>query len=144
MEEKCILDPNRDCLGLIKARELEEEFSDFRKRNDSSHKEYYDRLAVLEQQNAVQNEQYRNIMEKLASMTESLKEIKEDSKEMVGKLSPLTHRVDELEKRCDTMAADVKFMKEKPGKKWDTIVEKIVWLIVAAVVGLALAKIGLQ
>lgn len=144
MEEKCILDPNRDCLGLMKARELEAEFNDFKKRNDSSHKEYYDRLAVLEKQWAVQSEQYRNIIEKLVSVTDSLKDLKEDSREMVDTISPVKHRIEELEKKYDNVASEVKVMKEKPGKRWEGLVEKVFGIIVAAIAGFVLAKIGLQ
>lgn len=144
MEEKCILDPNRDCLGLIKARELEAELDDFRKRNDTSHKEYYDRLAVLERQNAVQNEQYRNIMEKLVSVTDNLVELKDGNRELVEKLSPLNHRVDDLEKKYDSVAADVKMIKEKPVKRMDGIIDKVLWFFIAAVLTIIAAKIGLQ
>lgn len=144
MEEKCILDPTKDCLGLIKARELEHDLEDLRKRNDSSHKEYYDRLAVLERQNAVQNEQYRNIMEKLVSVTENLVELKDGNKELVSTLSPLKHRVDDLEKKYDGIAADVKMIKEKPGKRFDGILDKIIGFFIAAVLTIIAAKIGLQ
>lgn len=144
MEEKCILDPNRDCLGLIKARELEQDLEDLRKRNDSSHKEFYDRLAVLEKQNAVQNEQYRNIMEKLVNVTQNLVELKDGNKELVSTLSPLKHRVDDLEKKYDGIAADVKMIKEKPTKRVDGIVDKIIWFFISAVLTVVAVKIGLM
>lgn len=78
-----------------------------------------------------------------------------------------THRLDKVEQRQDnldrlvssvaTMAteqehikadvteikADVKTLAEKPGKRWEAIVEKVVLLIVAGVVGYVLAQIGI-
>lgn len=78
-----------------------------------------------------------------------------------------THRIDELEKRQDNLdelvgtvkvlavreqavendvkeiKADVKSLTEKPAKRYESIVEKIIYLIVAAVIGFLLAKIGL-
>ena len=78
-----------------------------------------------------------------------------------------THRLNELEKRQDnlddlvstvkvlavreeTMEKDVKEIKEdvkaltgKSGERWDDLMDKIFWAIVAAVVTYLLAKIGL-
>lgn len=39
---------------------------------------------------------------------------------------------------------DVKSMKDKPGKRWETIVEKLIWLVVGAVITLALAQLGIK
>lgn len=78
-----------------------------------------------------------------------------------------TKRLDEVEKRQDNLDSlvasvavmakeqehiksdvteikeDVKGIMEKPGKRWDNIVEKIIWAIVAAVLGLMLGHFGL-
>lgn len=78
-----------------------------------------------------------------------------------------THRLDELEKRQDNLddlvttvkvlavreeavesdvkeiKSDVKSLTEKPGKRWDSLVEKVLLTIAAAVVGFFLAKFGL-
>lgn len=78
-----------------------------------------------------------------------------------------TKRLDEVEKRQDNLDSlvasvavmaseqehiktdvteiktDVKGLMEKPGKRWDNIVEKIIWAIIAAVLGLLLGHFGL-
>lgn len=78
-----------------------------------------------------------------------------------------SHRIDDLEKRQDSLdelvgtvkvlavkeasvendvkeiKSDVKSLTSKSGKMFDSIVEKIILLIVAAVVGFILARIGL-
>lgn len=78
-----------------------------------------------------------------------------------------THRLDELEKRQDNteklvtavevlatkqqamesdvreIKVDVKAMAEKPGKRWDAVVDKIVWALLAAVIAFLLGRIGL-
>ncbi len=41
------------------------------------------------------------------------------------------------------MKADIKSIKEKPGKRWDNAVEKICTLVIAAVVAWMLGQIGL-
>jgi uncharacterized coiled-coil protein SlyX len=77
------------------------------------------------------------------------------------------HRIDELEQRADdqeklistvavlaseqkTMKNDVKEIKDdvkaltnKPAKRWDNLVDKIIITVAAAVIGFILAKIGL-
>lgn len=78
-----------------------------------------------------------------------------------------THRIDELERRADDteklvtsvaiiaekqnqmegdvkeMKGDVKKLVEKPAKRWDTAVEKVVYAVLLAVVAYLLAKGGL-
>lgn len=78
-----------------------------------------------------------------------------------------THRIDDLEKRQDNLdelvstvkvlavreenvesdvkeiKSDVKELASKPAKRWDSVVDKIIMIIVAAVVGYILAHVGL-
>ena len=78
-----------------------------------------------------------------------------------------THRINELEKRQDNLddlvgtvkvladrekrvegdvkeiKDDVKSIKDKPAKRWETMVTQIISILVAAVVGFVLAKLGL-
>lgn len=39
---------------------------------------------------------------------------------------------------------DVKSLKDKPGKRWENVVEKLIWLVVGAVIALAMAQIGIN
>lgn len=78
-----------------------------------------------------------------------------------------THRLDDVEKRQDNLdelvtsvalmakeqehlrtdvteiKTDVKALTTKPAKRWDAIVDKLIWAILAAVVAFLLARIGL-
>lgn len=116
MSEKCILDPERDCLGLMKAQKLEEEVADLRAHNDGSHKEFFNRLAVLEAHNQVQDAHYSHIIEKLSDITDKL-----------GNLS--------------TRISAIEF---KPAKKWESIAEKVLLAIVGAVIGFMMTKLGFK
>ena len=84
-----------------------------------------------------------------------------------GRSKSNTHRIDELEKRADdteklvtsvaviaekqsTMDGDIKEMKgdvkklvEKPGKRWDGAVDKVIYAVLAGIVAFLLAKGGL-
>ena len=54
--------------------------------------------------------------------TEALKEVKTDVRQLSGK---------------------VEAIEQKPAKKWDSIGEKVLWALIAAVIGFALAELGL-
>lgn len=78
-----------------------------------------------------------------------------------------THRLEELEKRQDNLddlvstvkvlavreetvendvkeiKADVKNLTSKPGQRWDSLVDKIIWAVAGAVLAYILAQIGL-
>ena len=42
-----------------------------------------------------------------------------------------------------TLTTEVEELRDKPGKRWDNLVDKIIWAIVAALLGYVLAQIGL-
>lgn len=65
MDEHCILDPQRDCLGLQKANMLEAQMKEWREAARATHKDLFDRMRELEKAESARNEQYDNIMEKL-------------------------------------------------------------------------------
>lgn len=48
-----------------------------------------------------------------------------------------------LNKSVSALTEEVECIKEKPAKKWDDLVSKVIMTIVAAVVGFLLAQIGL-
>lgn len=78
-----------------------------------------------------------------------------------------THRLDELERRQDNLddlvstvkvlavreeavendvkeiKADVKSLTSKPGQRWDSLMDKIIWAVAGAVLAFVLAQIGL-
>ena len=73
-----------------------------------THKEIFARLNKVEQDNAVQSEQYKTILDKL-----------------------------------DTLTQKVEALESKPGRRWESMVEKAVWAVAAAVIAFLLARVGL-
>ena len=63
--------------------------------------------------------------------------------ELVGTVKVLAVREQAVENDVKEIKADVKSLTSKPGKMFEGIVEKIIYLIIAAVVGYFLAKFGL-
>lgn len=72
----CILDPQRDCLGLQKAEMLERQFEEYRKQSRQTHGELYTKINHLEQSDAKKDVQYGQIMETLGSVKADLSELK--------------------------------------------------------------------
>ena len=75
--EKCVMDPERDCVSLERVEALEEQFREQREKSSATHKEFYNRIRELEKQNSVRDVQYKAIMEKLDCLTRTVNEIKD-------------------------------------------------------------------
>lgn len=71
-------------------------------------------------------ESEHDVLQKLAT---SVAVMAEQIKTMNGSISTLTGEVEE--------------MKDKPGKRWEGLVDKIIWAFCAALIGFVLARIGL-
>ena len=111
MEEKCILDPQRDCIGKAEAAKLEgriKALEDWRDDSKDFHAKFYDWQREQIARDARLDVQLQNIETSLNKLVEW--------------------------QGCE---------QAKPGKRWDTIVEKAILAVVAAVVGFVLAQIGL-
>ena len=80
--------------------------------------------------------------------------------DIIGKITAVearcksnSHRLDELETRTeavkstgdkvDGLCSDVQELKAEPGKRWKFVVEKAIYIAVAAIMGYALARLGL-
>ena len=111
MDEKCILDPQRDCIGKAEAAKLEgriKALEDWREDSTIFHPKFYD----------WQREQIARdarLDEKLTGMDDNIKKVlaKQEACELT------------------------------PGKRWDAIVDKAIWAVLAAVIAFVLAKVGL-
>lgn len=62
--------------------------------------------------------------------------------ELVGTVKVLAVKEDNIEKKVDKISNNVESITNKSGKRWDSLVDKIIVTIAAAVVGFILAKIG--
>lgn len=74
---------------------------------------------------------------------ETLEKKVDDIGQVVGVLQAMQKDLEHLSKDVTETRADVKEMKEKPAKRWDMLVEKILWGVVGAVLTFILAKGGL-
>lgn len=63
--------------------------------------------------------------------------------ELVGTVKVLAVREENVENDVKEIKSDVKSLTNKPAQRWDSLMEKIMLTIAAAVVGFILAKFGL-
>lgn len=110
-EDKCIIDPERDCIGKAAAALLEKRIADLEK----------DR----EKQTAFRESYY----------AEQRARIKRDA-ELDAKISSMDEKLDKLVSWQEGQQA-------APKRRWDAIVDKAIWAVLAAVIAFVLAKIGL-
>lgn len=67
----------------------------------------------------------------------------DDLDELVSTVKVLAVREENVETDVKEIKSDVKSLTNKPAQRWDRMVEKVIWAVVAAIVGFMLAQIGL-
>lgn len=66
-----------------------------------------------------------------------------DLDKLVSTVAVLAEREKNVESNVEEIKDDVKSLKSKPAKRWENLVTQIITIVVAAVAGFVLAKIGL-
>lgn len=74
---------------------------------------------------------------------EDMKKRQDNLDELVGTVRALAVREEVVENDVKEIKSDVKSLTNKPGQRWDSLVEKIIMTVAAAIVGFVLAKFGL-
>lgn len=74
---------------------------------------------------------------------DELQKRQDDLDELVSTVKVLAVREENVENDVKEIKNDVKSLTSKPGKRWDNLVTQIITIIVAAVAGFILAKLGL-
>lgn len=110
-EEKCILNPERDCIGKAAAVKLEariDALEAWQRDSKKFHNDFYGWQRTQIARDARLDEQLGNMEKNIAKLVSKQEE-----------------------------------QAEKPGKRWDSLVDKIIWAVLAAVITYLLARIGL-
>ena len=66
-----------------------------------------------------------------------------DLDKLANSVSLLAEREERVESDVKEIKCDVKSLAEKPGKRYDSLVDKVVWAVLAAVIAFFLGRIGL-
>lgn len=139
-DEKCSLDPQRDCLGLIKAKELEEDLKALEKRNGDDHKEFREAIREIREMTITQSANFQTIIRDSG-------EIKSDLKGLIERLAEIKPRVehaDRLEAELKSVENRVDEIEKKPGKTWEDIKGKALGWMVALILTILAAALGLS
>jgi hypothetical protein len=74
---------------------------------------------------------------------ESLEKRQDDTEKLVTSVAIIAEKQKDMEGDVKEMKCDVKKLIEKPAKRWEGVVEKIIYTVVGAIVAYLLAKGGL-
>lgn len=61
---------------------------------------------------------------------------------LVASVAVMAKEQEYIKSDVTEIKSDVKSLTEKPAKRWDSIVEKVIWAVLAAVITYCLAQIG--
>lgn len=82
-------------------------------------------------------------IEKLELQTEAVQKLAMAIERIAMEQSNQTKAIERIEKDVGKLDSKVDTLEKKPAKRWDSVVEKIIMLLIAAVMTFLLAKIGL-
>jgi seryl-tRNA synthetase len=68
---------------------------------------------------------------------------KKDQTELISSVASLANEQKNIKSDVEEIKVDVKAIAEKPGKRWDAVVDKAVWAVCAAVIAFLLGRLGL-
>lgn len=86
------------------------------------------------------------VEERSKSNTHRLDEVErrqDNLDKLATSVSLLAEREERVESDVKEIKCDVKSLAEKPGKRYDSLVDKVVWAVLAAVIAFFLGRIGL-
>ena len=79
----------------------------------------------------------------LSQRLETMENRQKDMEDLISSVAVLAQRMGTVERNISEVTVNVRTLMEKPGKRWDGIVEKAILVVVGAVVAWLLAKVGL-
>lgn len=82
-------------------------------------------------------------IDKLEQSTDALHELTLAVREMVLKQDYTTDSIGKLDKKVDGIDKRIDTIEQKPAKRWDGLVEKVLWTVGAAIIAYLLARLGL-
>ena len=82
-------------------------------------------------------------IEKLEQQSDALNSLAASVEVMANEQKHQTEAILDIKTNVTALGGKVETLEAKPGKRWESIVEKVILTVVAAVIGFALAKIGL-
>ena len=63
--------------------------------------------------------------------------------QLATSVAVMAEQMKSMSTNVSTLTNEVEELKEKPGKRWEEIVDKVVWFFLAALLGFVVSEIGL-
>lgn len=67
----------------------------------------------------------------------------ENINELVSTVATLANEIGHVKGDVEEIKGNVQSLLDQPGKRWNAIVDKLIWAVLAALVGFGLAQMGL-
>ena len=80
----------------------------------------------------------------LSMRIETLEKRQKDMEDLISSVAVLAQRMGTVERNISEVTVNVRTLMEKPGKRWDGVVEKAILVVVGAVVAWLLTKVGIN
>lgn len=154
----CIQDPQHDCFGLAEAEILKHQIESLRveiqkdrkdrkrenKSNKKAHKEFFHRMEFGEKSQALTQNQLAQILQTSIEIKEGQERQAADIQATKTEQITQNAKLEQMEAEQKKQGKILNGITEKPAKTYEERKEQIIRLIVAAVVAVILAKIGLS
>lgn len=80
----------------------------------------------------------------LSQRIEAMETRQKDMEDLISSVAVLAQRMGTVERNIFEVTVNVRALMEKPGKRWDSVIEKALLVVVGAVVAWIMAKIGIN
>ena len=93
-------------------------------------------------------DEYERLLEEerfscLSQRVEAIEKRQKDMEELISSVAVLAQRMGTVEGSVSEIRGNVRTLMDKPAKRWDSVVEKTLLVVVGAVVAWILSRIGL-
>lgn len=96
-----------------------------------------------EQEIAIKLTEHEGMIERHEGRIKNLESNYSALNDLAKTTAVMSQKIDTTEKKVDNISANVEELKLKGSKRWDGLVEKIIYAIVGAVIAYLLARAGL-
>lgn len=83
-------------------------------------------------------------IDKIEENQEAINKIATSVAVMAENQTHMSQQMDRLDKKVDGVSDKVDTIEKLPAKRWETVVEKVITVVAAAIVGYILARIGMS
>ena len=80
----------------------------------------------------------------LSQRIEAMENRQKDMEDLVSSVAVLAQRMGTVETNVSEMSVNIRTIMEKPAKRWDSVIEKTLLVVVGAIVAWLLAQAGIQ